>query len=133
MAGLARHASQDERFREALRVVFNGGIPSLGGLEEWVRGHYVYQPETVEIVRTPQFSLQEILNDGWFAGDCDDAATFIAAVLKTYGYPAEFLAIRYSHPTEFEHVLVLSGSFVLDPTVPYGTEYEALERMTEVV
>jgi len=133
MAGLSRHASQDSRFLGALREEFGGERPSLGGIEEWVRSRFVYQPESVEILRAPQFSLIEIFRNGWFSGDCDDAAIFVAAVLRSFGYPAEFLAIRYSDPTEFEHVFVLSDSFVFDPTVPYGTEYEALERMTEAV
>ena len=132
MAGLARHASLDDWFRGYLLAVF-GESPSRSGIEEWVRGVFVYQPEQVEIVRTPQFMVREILDQGWFSGDCDDVATFTAAILKTYNYPATFLAIRYSDPSEFEHVFVLSDSFVFDATVPYGTEYEALERMTEVV
>jgi len=132
MAGLARHASQDEWFRGVLLAQL-GFDPSLSSIEEWVRARFVYQPELVEIVRAPQFMMREILDEGWFSGDCDDAATFIASILKSYGFPATLRAIRYSHPEEFEHVFVVSSSFVFDPTVPYGTEYEQLESMTEGV
>ena len=131
MAGLARHASRDSTYRRTIRQFFAGVQPSRDQIDEWVRRRFAYQPELFEIVRSPQFILNEILSQAWFSGDCDDAATFIASILILYDYPAKFVAIRYQHPTEFEHVFVVSDSYVLDPTVPEGTVYTALEEMVE--
>ena len=130
MAWLAQNAAHDPVFTGHILEIFDSTAPSLSLIEEWIREHFVYQPELVEIVRTPQFMLRMIFDRGWFSGDCDDAATFAAALLRTFAYRAEFVAIRYSHASEFEHVFVRSGNFVVDPTVPYGTDYLELERMT---
>lgn len=131
MAGLVRQALSGDGFYAALSTL---QIPdSLTGLDDWLRGHFIYQPESFEIIRTPEFMLAEVQTEGWFSGDCDDVSTLSAAILLAYGFPAKFVAIRYHDNYEFEHVFVESGAFVLDATVPYGTEYEYKERMEEAV
>lgn len=40
------------------------------------------------------------------AGDCDDKATLLAAMLESIGHPCRFVALGYTAPGEFEHVYV---------------------------
>ena len=131
MRSLALSAAKDNsEFNEPLRALL-GVSPAIDEVERFVRNHFVYQSESYEIVRTPQWMMGELLAQGWFSGDCDDAATFTAAILAAYGYGGKLLAIRYSHPSEFEHVFVESSDrVVIDPTVPRGTIHKELERMT---
>lgn len=131
MADLARKASLEPEFVRRIEARFDG-IPSPVLIEEWVRERFVYQSELFEVVRTPGYMLNWVSHHGWFSGDCDDVSTFLAAILKVYDYPAEFIAIRSQSP-EFEHVFVRTDSFVLDPTVPYGTPYTAIEHLTQKV
>jgi len=130
MAHLVRRAANDPEF---LGLTLELGISDLfpvTSIDSALREHFVYQPESYEIVRTPQFMLHNWLTQGWFSGDCDDVATMAAALLLSFGHSAKFVAIRYSHPTEFEHVFVESDGFRIDPTVPIGTIHRELERMT---
>ncbi len=105
--------------------------------DRWIRGHFKYRPEGVEVVRTPLFMLDELKRTGYFEGDCDCVSVFYAAVAKLLGYRVRFVAIRYSDPIEFQHVFVeyFNGNrwIRVDPTAPYGTQHAELERMTENV
>jgi transglutaminase-like putative cysteine protease len=130
MGQLARNELSSPIFAEEIGFIFNDDVPSLSEIEKFLRDHFVYQAESFEIIRTPQFMLDEWLQRGWFSGDCDDVSTLAAALLICSGYPAKFVAIRYSHPSEFEHVFVESNGYRIDPTVPPGTVHKELERMT---
>ncbi len=129
MGELAQSAVKDETFVNSIHqlIGFEAGPVEI---EKFLRAHFVYQSESFEIVRTPQFMLAELLERGWFAGDCDCVSTFAAALLVMFGHPAKFVAIRYSHPSEFEHVFVETDSYRIDPTVPRGTVHKDLEKMT---
>ena len=105
-------------------------------VDRWIRGHFRYRPDGQnEIVRTPDFMLNELQTTGYFQGDCDCVSVFYAAVLKSLGFRCRFAAIRFSDPSEMEHVFVefFSGSdwVRVDPTVPVGTVHTELERMTQ--
>ena len=129
MGELARNAANDDAFVSALLELL-GAAAGQVEIEKFLRAHFVYQSESFEIVRTPQFMLAELLERGWFAGDCDCVSTFAAALLVMFGHPAKFVAIRYSHPSEFEHVFVETDSYRIDPTVPRATVHKDLEKMT---
>lgn len=131
MAALAQNARRDPVFVGRIEKRFPG-FPSIASIEEWVRDRFAYQSELFELVRAPQYMLEDIVKRGWFSGDCDDVATFLAAILKVFDYPAEFVAIR-SQTDEFEHVFVRSDNLILDPTVAYGTSYSVIEHMIEKV
>jgi hypothetical protein len=94
-------------------------------VDMWTRLHYRYRPESVELIRTPDWMLNDWDTGGMVEGDCDDIATFLGAIMYTLGYHSRFMAIRTkSDVSDFLHVFlqVLDfGRWVnMDPVVPYG-------------
>jgi hypothetical protein len=84
-----------------------------------------FRGEYSETVQTPLVTLQ------LQAGDCDDQATLIVALLRSIGIPARFktIATDPSDPKTFNHVYALAGLrrgnqiaqwLPLDPTVPHS-------------
>jgi hypothetical protein len=111
------------------------GVESIPALDAWARSHFVYRFESEEVIRTVPFMVDELRSYGRFSGDCDDAATMIAAVLLAMGRRARFEAIRTDPDnTEFLHVFVsvegVRGWEPVDPTVHEGTIYQDFGRMT---
>lgn len=143
MAQLARNAASNREFYSSLysalmREPWADHEESYSALDNFVRGHFRYRGENVEVIRTPEFMLNDLMTTGKFEGDCDDAATFIAAIAKTLGMMCRFVAIRYRGDS-FEHVFVeiydpVAAQWrVFDPTVKHGTRYDEIERMVESV
>jgi transglutaminase-like putative cysteine protease len=96
MRQLARDAVRDpaQGIREAaLRIIGHANFTDQARrLQAWVQDNirYIHDPPDVELVQTPQYTLQQR------AGDCDDQATLLAAMLLTVGHPARFVAIGQS-------------------------------------
>lgn len=72
----------------------------VAALHSFVRDQirYVRDPVGVETVATPEKTLE------LRAGDCDDKATLLAAMLESIGHPARFMAIGLNGGP-FSHVL----------------------------
>lgn len=70
-------------------------------LQRWVQSsiQYVRDPDGVELVATPEKTIEQR------QGDCDDQSTLLAALLKSVGHPARFMAIGMKG-NPFSHVLV---------------------------
>jgi transglutaminase-like putative cysteine protease len=105
-------------------------------VDNWIRAHFRYRDETEEILRTPEFMLNDALvRLGYLEGDCDDISTFTAAFFKTLGLSTRFVAIRYTPDNpNFEHVFTqahheASGWQTFDATVPPGTDIRAVETL----
>lgn len=106
MRKFARDARTDPNIRQ-LAIQLTQGLPNedfraeANALFEFVRDRirYVQDVNEVETVATPQITLE------LGAGDCDDKATLLAALLESIGHPARFAAIAFA-PDNFEHVLV---------------------------
>jgi len=88
-------------------------------LHEYVRDRisYVRDIAGVETVQTPDVTLN------LRAGDCDDKAVLLAALLESIGHPTRFVAIgtsedHYSHV--FVETKVGSKWLALDPTEPFS-------------
>ena len=99
---------------------------------------YMYRPEREEVLRSPEFMLNDFLYLGYFEGDCDDASIMGAAMWSLAGFPVRFVAIRYSANAKgFEHVFVevwrLGEWMAFDPTVAPGTVYQRLEEMIQYI
>jgi len=62
---------------------------------------YVQDVNEIETVQEPQKTLE------FGAGDCDDKATLLAALLESIGHPTRFVAIGFE-PGIFSHVYVES-------------------------
>ena len=85
----------------------------LGHPEElyhYLRAHvrFVPDPPAVELTRTPQAMLRTIQKRGFVAGDCDDLATFGAALLRAMGREPVLVVTgrpRAGSPRAFRHIL----------------------------
>jgi transglutaminase-like putative cysteine protease len=76
------------------------------------RYSFVPDPTQVELVRDPERVLEDIRAKGRFAGDCDDAATFLAAALRTINIPTKIVRVAFKPPPAgrqegpYTHVLI---------------------------
>lgn len=74
----------------------------------WLRRHthFVRDPDGLELLRTPRAMLAEIDRRGVAVGDCDDVAMLGAAIGKSVGFRAKFVAESYLPPPAqpFQHV-----------------------------
>jgi transglutaminase-like putative cysteine protease len=144
MQQLAAEGARDVAIRErALAIVrmarvaphdFDG---ELAALYTWVRDRirFVRDVAGVEGLQAPRRTIE------WGAGDCDDMATLLVALLRSIGHPARlaFRAIGTNRtgPRNFSHVYTVAKyggrEIALDPTVPgtpIGWEYpRATSRM----
>jgi hypothetical protein len=107
-------------------------------MDDWVRSVYRYRDESEELLKDPSLAMDEVIQRGWFDGDCDDISMFYAALLRPIFPLVRFVAIRYKPENpEFTHVFTefnFHGTYVrVDPTVQPGTMYQELERMVEYV
>lgn len=131
MASLARSGAKADNFRSWARSEFLAVPPEAIGAR--LREVFVYRDENQEVIRTVPWMFEDLQGRGHFEGDCDDSSTFTAAVFLALNLPVRFRAIRYSDPSEFQHVFVevlFEGSWrIVDLTVPPGTPYEILESM----
>lgn len=129
MRRLAINASKTDAF-QLLSIEF----PTWENIDPWVRNHFRYAQEPYEIILHPNLVLETIRNQGYLVGDCDDVATFEAAIFKTYGYPVRFVAIRtFIHDPNFQHVFIevnINGNWIVfDPTVRPGLIHRQFGRM----
>lgn len=111
MAMLSRRRRGDVRVRNmALRIV--GQAPPLDDytrmirIREWVRTAMPYErdPRGVELISDPLLLLEKISAYGTAAGDCDDAATLISALLESIGITTRFAAVSVRRDKALHHV-----------------------------
>jgi transglutaminase-like putative cysteine protease len=99
MRDLAR-ASLREPAQQVRQTALNiiggeGWVGQIRSLQGWVQDsiRYIQDPTDdtggVELVQTPQKTLE------YQAGDCDDQATLLAALLSSIGHPARFMAVGF--------------------------------------
>jgi transglutaminase-like putative cysteine protease len=100
---LAAVRDPSQKIREtALSIIGNAGyVDQARRLQQWVQQNirYIHDPPSVELVQTPQYTLQQR------AGDCDDQAVLLAAMLDSIGHPAQFVAVGLSGQP-LSHVMV---------------------------
>lgn len=110
MRQLARDAIRDpsQKIRNFALQIFADLPPrqwaaEVDRLHSFVRDQirYVRDPVDLELVATPEKTLE------LRAGDCDDKATLLAALLEATGHPARFLAVGLNGGP-FSHVLTQS-------------------------
>lgn len=95
MRQLVQDALRDpsQRIREtALAIIRRNGrmgfVDQIRAIQNWVQNNiaYIHDPPDLELVQTPQYTLQQQ------AGDCDDQSALIAALLTATGHPSRFVA-----------------------------------------
>ena len=83
----------NQKIRESALAILRGVSTSFTDqartIQQWVQSNIEYRrdPPDLELVQTPQVTLQ------LRAGDCDDQATLIAALLQSTGHPSQFIAV----------------------------------------
>jgi transglutaminase-like putative cysteine protease len=122
MRALVRQYRSDPTIRHAAINLLSLTSPrdSLGevaALFDFVRDRIRYTGDVLdtETLTTPDKTL------ALGAGDCDDKAVLLAALLESVGYVTRFIVTGYNTPGVFEHVylaaMIADGTFVaLDPT-----------------
>lgn len=107
MARLARGGRTDPAVRDLSRqltmhLADHAYHDEARELFYFVRDHirYLQDPNGVEQVSSPDATLQHQ------AGDCDDKATLLAAMLESIGHPARFVAVGFAQRGTFDHVFV---------------------------
>lgn len=88
---------------------------------------FIADPVGVELIRTPERLIRQHHVYGYMSGDCDDVATLGAALGKSVGVPARFVAIGFKSFGPLAHVfttlLPSNGPAVsLDVTRPAGVK-----------
>lgn len=95
-----------------------GCFPDAHTLDEWLRAAWqiVPDPPDSEFVMSPALMVR----CQWYAGDCDDAATFAACLLKAMHITSQLVAIRTSTDIDFSHVFcrIPAMRLDIDPIVP---------------
>jgi transglutaminase-like putative cysteine protease len=94
MAQLVRDAVREpnQKIRESAITILRG-VNSFSeqarAIQAWVQENIAYMrdPPDVELVQTPQVTLQ------LRAGDCDDQSVLTAALLQATGHPTRFIAV----------------------------------------
>ena len=107
MQSLARAAvrSPDQVVREQVLQIYaslppRAYIQQIQACVSFVKRtiRYVQDPVDVELVQTPEKTLQ------YQAGDCDDQSTLLAAMLDCTGHPCRFIAVGMNGQ-DFSHVM----------------------------
>jgi transglutaminase-like putative cysteine protease len=75
-------------------------------IREWLRERFIFSPDPhgIELLRTPDYSLNRILQEGETRGDCDDLAVLVAALGIAAGLPARFVLFAFGERLPFSHV-----------------------------
>lgn len=88
-------------------------IKTLAGFTK-AHFHYLRDPHNLEYLKSPEVIDKEIDSYGEFIGDCDDASAYLAALLKSAGYPVRLSIISPASNTK--------GSFTHIYTEVYSTK-----------
>lgn len=123
MALTVNNIVQDPAMVEQAVSIVTGQEPhdyhaQLTVLRNWIDDHtqFVRDPADRELLRRPDYMLEEIRKGGLAFGDCDDIAMLSAALAKCVGFPVHFFAEAY-HGGGFSHVYAVA-------TEPAGEEID---------
>ena len=118
-------------------VHFEDSFSSVLAIDCFLRNVFVYRDERNEVLRDVPFMLSDYSTLGHMEGDCDDMTIMGSAMLCSLDIPTRMTAIQSESPEEFDHVFSearVGGMWIpVDPTVPYGTQYNQYGFMSEVV
>lgn len=75
-------------------------------LREWLAQRFQFFPDPhgMELLRTPDFLLTTIIQEGIARGDCDDAATLAAALALAAGLRTRFVLVSFGATLPYSHV-----------------------------
>jgi hypothetical protein len=98
---------------------------------------YVNDPRHVEFVKDPQRMVEEIMQDGTTAVDCDEQALMVACMAMQIGRRPQFVALGFS-PGQLTHVATRvqepkSNEWIWMDSVAGPREREAAEKSKEIL
>lgn len=110
-------------------------------IADWMRANFkfVRDPLGVELLRTPEYMINQYNIQMSVSGDCDDAAILSAALAKSVGLAVRFVVLGFRAFQPFSHVyaiaLTRSGKTVsFDTTKPHNVaNISVARRQTFVV
>ena len=107
----------------------------LVSADEFLRSHFVYEPEAIETLQHPDYMLNGLEMSNRLVGDCDDISTLHAALLTCLGFQTRFVAIRSTfNDSNYDHVYIEvnnGGTWIpYDITLPLGAVIEYFARLT---
>ncbi len=96
----------------------------INSIYDWLTDHfhYVQDPPGLELVKTPERMDDEVTVKGKFMGDCDDATSYLAALLLSIGYPVSLVVVapQDSENKDYRHIFLRVWKrgrwYPLDPT-----------------
>lgn len=131
MRDLTLQAVQESETRDcAINISRAASVCGQGetilAIREFVRTRMQLVADPGELLIHPVRMIREIYSRGFVAGDCDDAAVLVAALLASIGFQVRFRAILPRGDGSFQHVFAEvyrpaphSEWVPIDPTVTY--------------
>lgn len=104
-------------------------------LTRWVMNRMVYlaDPDGGEFITTPLVLLNQIAEQGFAYGDCDDHVVLLGSMMVSVGIPAKAVAVKLGGGEWFDHVVIqypLNGSQVIvDPCAKSGQQVQYADRL----
>jgi len=126
MGSLVRRRRDDRRVRDLALRITEGCAPlddrcRMMRLLSYVKGAMAYErdPRGGDLIHDPVDTIERIAAYGAAAGDCDDAAVLLSALLETLGIKTYLTAVSLRPDRRLHHVAVEAkvGAFLiyLDP------------------
>jgi transglutaminase-like putative cysteine protease len=95
------------------------GQPEIDSVFNWVKDNIEFRGEAGETIQSPEATI----NLG--AGDCDDHATLLAALLRSLGYQTDFRTVAMNDsPDEYSHVYAVVQDKQTGQWIPLDTTVE---------
>lgn len=106
----------------------------MESVDQYIRQRFIYVPENIETLQTPEYMLRGMEVNNHLVGDCDDISMLHAAMLTCLDIKTRFVAIKSnSQNNDFDHVYIealCDGEwYPYDATVPKGTPYNIYGRI----
>ena len=95
------------------------GQPEIDSVFNWVKDNIEFRGEAGETIQSPEATI--ILG----AGDCDDHATLLAALLRSLGYQTDFRTVAMNDsPDGYSHVYAVVQDKQTGQWIPLDTTVE---------
>jgi transglutaminase-like putative cysteine protease len=107
---------------------------TMNSVDDFIRSKFIYMPEQIETLVTPDYMLSGLEVNNHLTGDCDDISMFHATLLTCMGIKVRFVAIRSMQENpDYDHVFIEAHDGnewrVFDATVPPDTRMEMFGRI----
>ncbi len=132
-------ASQSEDVRALAVQITSGKINSVAAIYDWVKANVKYtpDPDEIELFIAPTKLVSDWNNHVPLAGDCDDIAMLVVALLRAVGVKTDVVLLDTTgggpnHALAVVHSEVLGKDIMVDAStdeVPLGWDIPYLTRV----